>query len=183
ATAPCALAPTQSRANVTASPSSSASRCATGSSENSGSGRPWGRPRWEVTITLASRPASSFRVGAAAWIRVSSSTFPFFRGTLRSSRTSTRLAATSTSRIEAFTRARSEGRAHQGDQVDHAAAEAPLVVVPAHDLGPVLTQHRGQRRIDDRGVRVGLKIRRDQLLVGDAEDPAQLAARGLLEGG
>ncbi len=53
-------------------------------------------------MTLAPRLLSSSIVGSAALIRVSSSTSPPARGTLKSTRTSTRLPATSASRTLAL---------------------------------------------------------------------------------
>ena len=53
-------------------------------------------------MTLAPRLRSSSMVGSAALIRVSSSTFPSARGTLKSTLTSTRLPATSASRTLAL---------------------------------------------------------------------------------
>src|SRR6266851_2979992 len=75
----------------------------------------------------------------------------------------------------------SEVRRHVGDEVDHPAAEAPLVVVPADDLGALRAEHQGQRGVDDRRVRVALEVGGHQLLVADGQDALQLAARGLVE--
>src|SRR5207302_6261921 len=76
-----------------------------------------------------------------------------------------------------------EAGGDEGDQVHHAAAEPPLVVVPGDDLGPVLALHQRQRRVDDRGVRVVLEVGGDELLVADGEDVAEAAGGRLLEGG
>src|SRR6266851_774508 len=75
----------------------------------------------------------------------------------------------------------SEARRHVGDEVDHPAAEAPLVVVPADDLGALRAEHQGQRGVDDRRVRVALEVGGHQLLVADGQDAFQLAARGLVQ--
>ena len=53
--------------------------------------RPLGRPKCESRITLPPLSAISRMVGAARSIRVASETLPFSIGTLRSTRTSTRL--------------------------------------------------------------------------------------------
>ena len=72
-----------------------------GFKDSSGS-RSLGRPRCDITITLAPRLARCASVGAAARTRESSAMVPLAMGTLRSSRTRTRLPATSTEVIEAF---------------------------------------------------------------------------------
>src|SRR5260370_33808404 len=69
------------------------------------------------------------------------------------------------------------------DQVDHPAAEPPLVVVPAHDFGPVTAQRLRQRRIDDRGLWVALEVRRDKRLLAHGEDALQAASGGLVDSG
>ncbi len=71
-------------------------------------------------------------VGMAARMRESSETLPSASGTLKSTRTKTRLPATSASRTE---RASMSGGDRQTggderDQIGDAAAVAPLVVVP-----------------------------------------------------
>ena len=81
----------QSSAKATGLPSAWASGSTSGFSDISGTRLPSGRPKWLSTITLAPLSASSFRVGAARSMRVASVTLPFFIGTLRSTRTSTRL--------------------------------------------------------------------------------------------
>jgi len=67
---------------------------ASGLSDCAGSG-PFGRPKWESRITLPPLSAISRMVGAARSMRVVSATLPFSTGTLRSTRTSTRLPLTS----------------------------------------------------------------------------------------
>src|ERR1044072_1599035 len=91
--------PKQSPANATGLPSAFASGSTSGFSAISGTRLPSGRPKWLSTITLAPLAASSARVGAARSMRVASVTWPFFIGTLRSTRTSTRLPATSRASI------------------------------------------------------------------------------------
>ena len=68
-----------------------------GLSDISGTVLPSGRPKWERTMTLAPRRASSAMVAAPRSMRVLSVTLPFFMGTLKSARTSTRFPATSRS--------------------------------------------------------------------------------------
>src|SRR5262245_10270133 len=96
-TASSATGPTQSSAKATGLPSASASGSTSGLSDISGTRLPSGRPKWLSTTTLAPLAASSFSVGAARSMRVASVTLPAFIGTLRSTRTSTRLPATSRS--------------------------------------------------------------------------------------
>src|SRR6185437_9399589 len=79
---------------------------ATGRSEVSGVGWPLGRPRWDRTTTLAPSRATLAMVGRTRVSRVGSATTPFSIGTLKSTRTSTRLPLTSTSSID-LTRERS----------------------------------------------------------------------------
>ena len=81
--------PTMSVANSTGRSSTSASRSATGASENSSAGLPFGRPRCAHTTTRAPRSARSAIVGALARIRPSSVIRWPSSGTLRSDRTST----------------------------------------------------------------------------------------------
>ena len=71
-----------------------ATSAATGLSDSFGS-RPFGRPKCASRITLPPLPAISVMVGATRSMRVASVTLPFSIGTLRSTRTSTRLPETS----------------------------------------------------------------------------------------
>ena len=84
----------QSSANATGRLMMRATSAATGLSEFFGS-RPFGRPKCESRITLPPLSAISVMVGAARSMRVASVTLPFSIGTLRSTRTSTRLPFTS----------------------------------------------------------------------------------------
>src|SRR5438270_37382 len=135
-----------------------------------------------MTMTRAPLPFSASSVGFAARMRVPSAILPSSIGTLRSSRTSTRLPRRPRRSNDAFNGA-SEAGGHEGDQVDHPAAEPPLVVVPGDDLRPVIPLHEGQRRVDDGRVRVVLEVGGDELLAADGEDPAQRPAGRLVEGG
>src|SRR5215475_14104992 len=94
-TASSATGPTESFAKATGLPSAWASGSTSGLSDISGTRLPSGRPKWLSTITLAPLAASSLSVGAARSMRVASVTLPFFIGTLRSTRTRTRLPDTS----------------------------------------------------------------------------------------
>src|ERR1700730_14440920 len=94
-TASSATAPMQSSAKATGLPIALASGSTRGLSDISGTRLPSGRPKWLSTITLAPLAASSARVGTARSMRVASVTWPFFIGTLRSTRTSTRFPDTS----------------------------------------------------------------------------------------
>ena len=75
----------------------SATAAATGLSELASSGPPLGRPKWASRMTLPPLSAISSMVGATRSMRVASVTRPFSVGTLRSTRRSTRLPATSAS--------------------------------------------------------------------------------------
>src|SRR5688572_33022313 len=95
-------------------------------------------------MTLAPAWMSSMMVGIAARIRESSVTLPSASGTLKSTRTKTRLPATSASRTVSLSMGAAasgsrDGQARRdvGDEVGHAAAVAPLVVVPGDDLDHV----------------------------------------------
>src|SRR4051794_34759928 len=96
ATAFAAGSPTQSSANATGFLTTPDSASATGFSESLLS-RPLGRPKCASRITLPPWPAISVIVGATRSSRVASVTRPFSMGTLRSTRSSTRLPFTSTS--------------------------------------------------------------------------------------
>ena len=89
----------QSSAKATGLPSALERGSTSGFSDISGTRLPSGRPKWLSTITLAPLAASSASVGTARSMRVASVTWPFFIGTLRSTRTSTRLPDTSTESI------------------------------------------------------------------------------------
>ena len=94
-TASSASGPMQSSAKPTGLPSALASGSTSGRRLISGTRLPSGRPKWLSTITFAPLAANSESVGAARSMRVASVTWPFFIGTLRSTRTSTRLPAMS----------------------------------------------------------------------------------------
>ncbi len=96
ATAASAFGPMQSSAKATGRLTMRATSAATGFSESFGS-RPLGRSKCESRITLPPLSASSLMVGAISSMRVASVTLPSSIGTLRSTRTSTRLPLTSAS--------------------------------------------------------------------------------------
>jgi hypothetical protein len=93
-TAASAAGPMQSSTNPTGRFSTRPTSSATGLSDWLGS-RPLGRPKWDKRIALPPLSAISRMVGAARSMRVASVTLPFSVGTLRSSRTNTRLFFTS----------------------------------------------------------------------------------------
>src|SRR5262245_23762242 len=90
-----ATGPMQSSAKATGRPTALDKGSTSGFRDISGTRLPSGRPKWLSTITLAPLLASSVSVGAARSMRVASDTLPDFIGTLRSTRTSTRLPDTS----------------------------------------------------------------------------------------
>src|SRR5437870_2621025 len=122
-------------------------------------------------------------VGTEARMRESSVTLPSSSGTLKSTRTKTRLPATSTSRIVSLSTSggsRGAGRQLRGDEcqeVGTAAAVAPLVVVPGDDLHHRPAEHHRARRVDDRGARVTPEVGRYERLVRHAEDALHRAGR------
>ena len=97
-------APTQSSRNFTGLPSSSASLSATGLSENFATFWPSGRPRWLASTTEPPFSRMYRIVGSAATMRSVLVIAPVVLscGTLKSTRTRTRLPATSTSRMESL---------------------------------------------------------------------------------
>src|SRR5690606_19370733 len=162
--------PATSVASVTGRPISSASRSAAGARESSGTTCPLGRPRWEQSTTRAFRPSRSSIVGRAAPIRVSSVTRPSASGTLKSTRTRTRLPSTSASVTEALLNAisalspwrSSAWLENLAEQLDAAVRVAPLVVVPGDRLDQVaVADHLGELRVEDRRVRIADDVGRD----------------------
>ena len=97
AIASAAVLPMQSVAKATGRLMMSATAAATGLSELASSGPPLGRPKCASRMTLPPLSAISVMVGATRSMRVASVTRPFSVGTLRSTRNSTRLPATSAS--------------------------------------------------------------------------------------
>ena len=96
ATARSAASPMQSSTNFTGRLRIWATSAATGRSENFASRFPFGRPKCDSRITLASASASSVMAWATRSMRVASVTTPWSTGTLRSTRISTRRPFTST---------------------------------------------------------------------------------------
>ena len=109
-------------------------------------------------------------------MRVSSLTCPSSMGTLKSTRTRTRLPAGSKSRTVSLSMAQALGDAgvqpsgHEVDEVRDAAAVAPLVVVPGDDLDQVATHGHRAGGVDDRGACVALEVDGHERVVRDAQD-------------
>ena len=81
---------------ATARPNNRLRHSAIGASDSAGTRRPQGRPKCDTRMTAAPRANKCSTVGRAARIRVSSTIRPASSsGTLKSTRTSTRLPATS----------------------------------------------------------------------------------------
>jgi len=97
ATASCASGPMQSKAKDTGQSRCSDTAAASGFSEQSSSGPFFGRPKCDSRMSRPPRPMMSFIVGMMRSRRVVSVTRPLSTGKLRSTRSSTRLPATSTS--------------------------------------------------------------------------------------
>ena len=140
-------------------------------------------------MTRAPWASSARIVGRAARMRESSVTLPSSSGTLKSTRTKTRLPVASTSRMVSLSMvmplagdADGEPRGDEADQVGDAAAVAPLVVVPGDDLDHRAAEDHRRVGVDDRGARVAPEVGRDERLVGDAEDALHRAGRGVAEG-
>ena len=135
------LGPVISVPSCTSQPSSSPNRVATGARLSSDWATPFGRPRCAITTTLAPAARSSPIVSKLARIRPSSvitrsPVSPVASGTFRSDRTRTTFPATSkSSRVRIPTRLK--GGADERGEVNQAIAVAPLIVVPADNLGQV----------------------------------------------
>ena len=95
ATASSATGPRQSSAKNTSSPSTSRMAAETGRSDIDSTLCPRGRSKWLTTMTLAPDLASSLIVGETRSMRLRSVMRPSRTGTLRSTRSSTRLPRTS----------------------------------------------------------------------------------------
>src|SRR5579883_1240890 len=122
-------------------------------------------------------------VFAEAVMRVASLTSPLFIGTLRSTRTSTRLPFTSTwSSVRnadtlppgKFFWLASAQLAHRDGGVGHTVGEAPLVVIPRHHADQRAVHNLGLVHVEDRAVRIVVEIHRNVRVVGEAEDALEL---------
>src|SRR5690606_31410400 len=141
-------------------------------------------------------------VGATRSMRVASVTLPSLTGTLRSTRTSTRLPAMSVrvSRVlkamgrlpagqrgygarEGAIRISSDQFAKRNGRVGHAVREAPLVVVPGQDAHEVAVEDLGLVGGEVRGVAVVVEVDRDERAGDVVEDALQFAFGGGLDGG
>src|SRR5450759_4505132 len=125
-------------------------------------------------------------------MRESSVTLPSASGTLKSTRTKTRLPAASRSRmvsLSIFDSSGSPGGSGSGQpvgdelhEVRDAAAVAPLVVVPGDDLDEVAAQDHVRREVDDRRPAVASEVAGDERLVAGAEDALERAGGRVAEG-
>ena len=163
-----------------------------GASEVSGS-RPFGRPRCEQSTSRAPLLEQQLdrRQRGRGCARRRSRARPS-SGTLKSTRTSTRCPlATSRSRTRPLAERRIRGarvaasgdrraRQHPLGQVDDAVRVAPLVVVPGDDLHELAVDHHRQRRVEDRRVRRGDDVGRDDRVLVVLEDALEAARVGLL---
>src|SRR5512139_3917043 len=127
-------------------------------------------------------------------MRVSSTTAPSLRGTLKSTRTSTRFPRTSTSRTVSLSNIgpprprlryteskRGPRRAplertrlpeHVVDQIDHAVRVAPFIVIPRHALheGARAAHDHGLAAIEERGERIAHNVDRYDRVFRVAEE-------------
>src|SRR5271165_1869069 len=193
--------PTTAGASVTFASVSSLSRSATGAIDRRSSRTPFGRPRWETSTSLAPRARSSSIVLSDDTIRVSSltTTSPSGSvpsGTLKSTRTSTRLPRTSRSSmllnvlhpsaVRSASPHRPPVRACPGPapsqnplrQIHQAVGVAPLVVVPRDDLEHRAVQHGRQLRVDDRREGRCDDVARDDRVLGVLHERRERTAAG-----
>src|ERR1700751_6235489 len=136
-------------------------------------------------------PASSSIVGTISSMRVESVTSPSCIGTVRSTRTSTRLPLTSASSrlrkvgmkasFKKTCQRRSAELAHRYRGVDHAIGEAPFVVVPRHDANQRAVDHPGLVHVKDRGMRIVVEVAGDVRRLGIAEDALELLLRSAFD--
>src|SRR6185503_7495299 len=112
---------------------------------------PLGRPKWESSNTIAPRSLSSSTVGSMARSLVSSVTDAPSIGTLRSTRTRTRLPVRSFGRSSSILNLAK--LSHRSGGVDHPVREAPFVVVPAEDAHQLAFEHRRFEAVDGRAGR------------------------------
>src|SRR5580698_7519843 len=130
-------------------------------------------------ITLPPRSATSVMVGAFRSMRDTSATSPSCIGTLRSTRTSTRLPFTSASlRLRKLMALSSGEFPHRDRGIDHAVGEPPLVVVPRHYANQRAVHHLGLIHVEDRGVRIVIEVAGDVGGLGVAEDAFELLLGG-----
>src|SRR6266581_1936378 len=113
-------------------------------------------------------------------MRVSSPILPSWMGTLKSTRTSTRLPRRSTSdilRMGTGNRGSASTllRVHERDGgIQHPVAEAPFVVVPGGHLYQRAPDDLGKRRVENRRRGVVIEVGRDQRLLVVFEDIPQV---------
>src|SRR4029077_139253 len=190
ATAASAFGPMQSSAKAVGRLTSRATSAATGRSEYFGS-RPFGRSKCDSRMTLPPLPASSAIVGTISSMRVESVTLPSCIGTLRSTRTSTRLPLTSASSrlrkvgmkasFKKICWRRSAELAHRYRGVDHAIGETPFIVVPRHDANQRAVDHLGLVHVKDRGMRIVVEVAGDVRRLGIAENTLELLLGGAFD--
>ncbi len=54
---------------------------------------------------------------------------------------------------------------HELHEIRNAAAVTPLVVIPGHNLGEVVAEQHGARRVNDCGARVAAEVRGDEWFI------------------
>src|SRR5271166_1007493 len=188
-----ASAPMQSSAKTTCRPPiARLSGAISGRREKAGSLFPFGRPKWDITMTFALLSISATIVGASRSIRVASVTTPSLKGTFRSARSNTRFPRTSmSSRVRNLgmdrqlllarrwpagmkNSTRSAKSTEIGRNLDQAVRESPFVVVPGEDADEAFVEDLRLRHIERCAVRVVIEVDRDRRRLVDAEDAAQL---------
>ena len=153
-TARSACGPWQSSMKRTGRPVSSANGRTSRDRLMSGRFCPLGRPKCDSSSTIAPRSLSSAIVGTAARSLVSSLIAPSCIGTLKSTRTSTRLPVRSAGRSSRVLKpGHSAQLGHRRRGVDHAVRKAPFIVVPADHADQLAFEHRGLEAVDGRARR------------------------------
>src|SRR5437868_7234124 len=139
-------------------------------------------------------------VGRAASILVSSATFPFSIGTLKSTRMNTRFPARSRSVMESLVIYFVTGHLslvihsapdirrlpsvrNELDQIDDPAGVAPLIVIPGQQLDELPVHYIRVFSVQNRGVRVASEIGGYQRLIGIGENAPQRAVSRFLHRG
>lgn len=125
-------------------------------------------------------------VGRDAVIRVSSVISPLsFRGTLKSTRTSTFLPATSKSRTVFYPRIRisfiTDLFSNISSQVNYAVGITPFIVVPAYNLSHTRANHHGGQAVDDGAQRAAVVITGYQRFVAVAHNTFEFAFSSFLK--
>ena len=146
----CVFGPMQSGANWTGLPTNAVSGATTFMRDAPLARLPFGRPKWLIKMVFAPWFCKYFMVGRLACRRVSSVMAPMsLHGTLKSTRTSTVLPATSASsslrKSTILSLFLALNRFHDPSHIDHTASKPPLIVIPSDDFNQFIVHNFGQR--------------------------------------